>query len=210
MVFTIELESLVDLFRLRTDQSWRTCSENKKLEPTDLVCKSVEEAVSLRVLKGELQIGDTTYEVEPEFIPSKHPDLHYTSSIFRKDFPKIPSRDQLVGVIRQGNDSVSNSLILNGSGDFELLPRSPSDPLRKNPNCVVRFETFQFGNDYVGVRASNDDALIDNLYVTLLECWVDHLMDGSTKEFVDTYTSADAEALLRELDKLKKVWVPQY
>lgn len=210
MRFSIELEGIVKLFRLQKDRSWRDCA-NKGLSPTDLTCETVEDVLSLSVLKGELQIGETVFEVGREGVESRPlPTLSYTSSVFRREFPPVPSLDQLREVIRGGDGTVNNSLILNVEGKFELLQSPPYEVTSNNPMCAVRYETFNAGTDYVGVKASRDDSHILEVYARMMSCWVDHLKSGSTQWYFEEGSPISTEELPQILDEMKKAWVPQY
>lgn len=208
MRFTVELEGFLRSFRLQTDGSWKEGGEG--LEQTDVICHSVDEVLALSTLKGELKIGDETFEVEPDGKPHDMSHLRYSCSVYRKDFPKVPSRDQLKEVIRNGDDALGNVLILNIDGEFELLPTHSYDFQRLNPRCVVRHESFNAGNDYVGVRASEDDSHIDLHYSSSLEHWVTHLRTGATHAYCDETATMSVEHLLMKIEKIRAAWVPQY
>ena len=209
MRFTIELKGELDLYRLQKDQSWRDCKNVTELAPTDMLCETAEEVLSLSKLKGEFQIGKIVYDIEPEPNTGFLPPLHYTSSGFRRDFPTVPSVDQLREVVRSGDDSVNNLLILNVDGIFELLPVPPYDFLN-NPRCVVRYETLDAGNDFVGVAASEDEDHILTVYAVMVSGWVEHLKSGATQLYFDEYQPTSIEGLPQMLDEIQKTWVSQY
>jgi hypothetical protein len=210
MRFTVDLEGDLDLYRLQTDQSWRNCLNATGLAPTDMLCDTVEDALALNVLKGEFQIENVVFDIEPEPNTGFLPPLHYTSSVFRREFPTVPSVDQLREVIRTGDDSVNNSLILNIDSMFELRSIPPYDFSINDPTCVVRYETFDAGNDYAGVEASEDDDHILTTYALMMSGWVEHLKNGATQLYYDEYSPISIEDLPQMLDEIQKAWVPQY
>jgi hypothetical protein len=159
-----------------------------------------------------LEINGTVYEVAPDqievFGDKKY--LSYSSSVFRRIYPKEPTFAQLKSTIASGDDSTHNCLILNVQGNFELRQSPPFNQLINDPSIVVRHETFICGNGYVGPEAAAFDKLMDDLFVSSLEHWKDHLKYHITQEYSDTNTSKTLKQIKGELEDLRKNWKPEY
>lgn len=108
----------------------------------------------------------------------------------------IPDVEQLVEVIRQGDDSFINTVVLKTNGFFELRQDAPHD-LNADPEVVTRFESFMAGNGYVGEGAANDESFIKNTYRALMEDWLIHLRNGRVGMHTD-------EALMPEHEYIKE------
>lgn len=95
----------------------------------------------------------------------------------------MPNFNQLQQTIAQGDDSINNRLILNVNGDFELRPFNDAtdDYNFQRLNYVTRWETFDAGNDYVGIDASNDQRLLDGIMDWANKAWAEHQASGQTK-----------------------------
>lgn len=92
-------------------------------------------------------------------------------------------RQQLVDTIAGGNDSYDNRLILKTNGEFEIIRyRDAQDALLfERLDYVTRWETFDAGNDYVGIEAANDKKCIDSLMDWAEQCWAKYNNTGRTK-----------------------------
>ena len=91
-----------------------------------------------------------------------------------------PTKENLIEVIKSGDDSHDNVLVLNLNGSFELINGCGGYAVEaeKGRNYVVRCETFFAGNDYVGENASKDDKFIDRLYSWAIRYWNDYKKTG--------------------------------
>lgn len=95
-----------------------------------------------------------------------------------------PSIEQLKEVIRNGNDSIPNSLVLTTNGQFELVDMTDMVPGQFNrPDVVTRYETFAVGTGYVGADAANDDVFIKNTFNAMMEDWEVYKRNGTTNHF---------------------------
>ena len=81
-----------------------------------------------------------------------------------------PSREQLKEVIVRGNDKVDNILILRTDELFEIIQAAWGGAV-EHLEYMSRWETFDRGNDYVGIYSSNDNWLIDKLMKWADEMW---------------------------------------
>lgn len=85
----------------------------------------------------------------------------------------VPTKEDLIEVIKNGDDSLDNVLVLNLDGSFELINGCGGYAVEaeKEEDYVVHYETFDAGNDYVGENASKDNEHIDRLYSWALRYW---------------------------------------
>lgn len=94
-----------------------------------------------------------------------------------------PTTKQLASLVAQCNDN-SNSHILwaSKSGDVIISPLddslSPIGFQEATPSMAMRYETFQMGNDYVGVNASKDIEHINRLFNDLVINWKKYTGNG--------------------------------
>lgn len=91
-----------------------------------------------------------------------------------------PTKENLIEVIKNGDDSHNNVLVLNLDGSFELLDGTGGFIVEevKEDNYVVHCETFDAGNDYVGENASKDNEYIDKIYSWALRYWNEYKITG--------------------------------
>ncbi len=98
-----------------------------------------------------------------------------------------------------GNNSITNCLVVNLDGNIELTrPSEHKSPLTLK-GYAVRFETFEANNNYVGPQTNLYD--LDDLYITLLDGWLTHLMTGKmsyTDIYSYEYTEEQLMALINE------------
>lgn len=95
----------------------------------------------------------------------------------------MPNLNQLQQVIALGNDSINNRLILKLNGDFDLHPfdTQQDDYNFQNLNYITRWETFDSGNDYVGIAASKDLSFLNGIMEWANEAWNLYQQSGNTK-----------------------------
>lgn len=213
MLFTLELKFIDLCFRLQKDGSWRKCTTDSRLRDTDYTSSDPTDITTRSTAKGSLELEGEIYEVDPHQIefPSEQANLYHASSIFRREYPEEPDREQLKQVIAAGDDQVNNCPILNANGKFELRQAPPFNQLLNDPSIIVRHETCIQGNGYVGLEASKDNRLIDDLfYWPSLEYWKNHLRHNFTQEYSDTSATQTIEEIKRELDKIRIDWLPDY
>lgn len=100
------------------------------------------------------------------------------------------SKNQLIEVIKNGDDSLTNRIVVSNDGTISLFA------YENHPNntdafsygyAVVNAESFQPGNDYIGVKASKDSTFIQNEYKRLNDAWHKHLETGGQTESSDFY-----------------------
>lgn len=210
MLFTTGLKDIGICYRQQNDGGWRECLDDKGLKETDFRCADPAEVTQRSVAPKSLEIGGKTYDIDPHVWPTKNDQLYFASTVFRRDYPNEPSRDQLVQVIANGDDSVSNVLILDVYGQFELRQSPPFNQLLNDPSIIVFHETFIAGNNYIGPDASEDGNHIEELFIDSLEYWKNHLKDGRNQDYSDTTTSMSYDEIQQELRELRDNWTPNY
>ncbi len=200
MVYFLETHNLYDtrIFRLRRDLSWRESHDGEPLYDDDFVTLKPSKVIAFQhqevKIKNHLETFGTKHE-------APHPNdtkLYFRAMVKRSVFPKIPSREQLVSVLKQGDDRGANSLLLNVFGFFELRDGYSFDI--DDPSVIVRFETFAAENDYVGESASKDNSHVDTHYGLALQYWLVHLETGVTN-----FRSVDEDIRLSQADVVKKL-----
>lgn len=113
----------------------------------------------------------------------------------------IPSKDQYIQTIKNGDDSVHKKVILNLDGKFEVVKNSDFDI---DSEYVGRSETLDAGNGYVGIAASEDNEYINSSYAMFLEGWLSHIKTGRKKMYLDVYPRKTPEQLLQEIEAFYK------
>lgn len=185
MKFYIELSNYIDIFRLQKDGNWREVG-NKDILESDFVTNDQSELIKIQKVDAEINIGGKDWLLNPaKRSKNKLDTLYYFIRVSRDIIPDNPSREQLVAVIRNGNDSVSNTLILNIDGKFELRDFFKLNLTFEDPTIVFRNEAFMAENDYVGIAASEDKQHIDDIYNVSIRHWESHLEYGITNIFSD-------------------------
>lgn len=81
-----------------------------------------------------------------------------------------PNIKQLQKILSSGNNSLDYVLILNLDGEFKLIRGSGAEAVN-GLEYVSRWETFDAGNDYVGINASKDEKLLTTLMKWADEVW---------------------------------------
>lgn len=88
------------------------------------------------------------------------------------------NKNQLIQEIASKKDDRDYRLIVDLNGEFKLIDLDLWDD---DMEYVIKIETFDEGNGYVGINASKDMRFIDNLYETGLEAWNEHKKTGATR-----------------------------
>lgn len=78
------------------------------------------------------------------------------------------SREQLVELIKNGDDSYDNQIRVTKDGTIFLSRIVGAEDIS---NLRFRFETCDAGNGYVGPEAADDDKYINDLYNGLIKTW---------------------------------------
>lgn len=205
MEFYIELTNDISTFRLQIDKSWREIA-TREIVNSDFLTSDVCELIKLQEVDGELTLGNKKWNLNPTSTTfGDKTNLHYDIYAIRRIQPPTPSREQLISVIAQGDDRISNSLILNIYGLFELRDMNTLNISFQDPTIILRNETFSANNNYVGVTASNDQRLIEDLYAKSLDSWLAHLQNGVTNMYSDLDVNQTSNELFEEIENLRNV-----
>lgn len=78
------------------------------------------------------------------------------------------TRNELVDMIKNGNDSHDNQIRIKENGDIFLL--ETNEPNRSD-DIRFYFQTFPAGDDLVGPDAARDENFIETLYKALTHYW---------------------------------------
>lgn len=211
MIFTIELTNRLTTYRLQTNSKWRNTDKDVHILASDVAASTPDEVITRSTLRQcTILIDGIKYDVEMGRWPTENESLNYDSLIFRKTFPALPQRQQLVEAIRRGDDSRNNSLILNHMGIFEVRPSPPFDHHFNDPSVICRHETSMRGNGYIGPGAISDNSYVNDVYQSSMEWWLVHLKSGTTQHYSDSPATQSLDSILKELDSLQKNWIAQY
>ncbi|MBE6067942.1 MAG: protein kinase [Clostridium lundense] len=101
------------------------------------------------------------------------------------------TKQELVDVILGGNDRYNNSLIIDFNGYPKLVRWINNEDIRYTQNYAVRYETFPADKGEVG--DSSNLYYIDQIYVSLLEAWLEHLKTGRSiyTDYAENKLSSD-------------------
>ena len=113
----------------------------------------------------------------------------------------VPSKEQLVKIIAEGDNSINNSLVITIDGVFELRD---FDSAKSNVNndLVGRFETLGANNVDIGIEAAQDRHFISMIYTALLECWYYFNLSGAKDIYMDSESQFSEDELLEKLNQL--------
>jgi hypothetical protein len=179
MKFYIELDG-VKTYRLQSNGKWREVKSTEILE-TDYTTSDVHELVTLQSEEyPQTETGESLKTKATHKSSSTKELYYYHVFVIRDMFPLIPSKEQLISTIRYGDDRVSNSLILNTYGYFELRDFRTLNISIADPTIVCRYQTFSAENGYIGEEPSMDKRFVDGIYKEMLEFWLGHLRKGFT------------------------------
>lgn len=211
MRFTVELSYAGLCFRLQKNDSWRRCVHDRNLQESDLTCDTPSDVTARSSAKGVIDIDGIIYHIEPNltYYFDGEKELYYSSSVFRREYPEEPKFEQLRETIAKGDDEKNNIPILNVYGKFELR-QPPFNQSLNDPSIVVRHESTDAGNGYVGLEAAKDEDPMLGLFVSSLERWKNHLKYHITQEYSDENASTTLEQIQKELKEIKNNWRPDY
>lgn len=205
MLFTVYAsDGMLKNWVLQNDGSFKE-KDIKVLDRTnDHLFNTVQEADGWISGKTDIEINGEIIKVNK--IVSSLTDIDLYVQLHRQSKPKklYPTKEELAILLKNGDDSDHNVLIIDFDGNLQLIPlmgRMPSSIT----DCAVRYETFAAGNGYVGSEESASD--IDDTYQALLEGWLDHLEIGDSfyREHSDCQLTIEQliEAIKKEIEKYK-------
>ncbi|QGM29326.1 protein kinase [Bacillus sp. N3536] len=100
--------------------------------------------------------------------------------------------------ILNGNDQITNCLVINSDGAVELISISSLDNEYELDKYPVIGERFLALSNTVGPQATYSDEELEGIYLHLLDTWYRHLKDGERKYLSDYYKD-DKESLLEKI-----------
>jgi len=187
MKFYIELANSKVCFRLKADRSWRKKGlHNHKIKESDFMTGDIYELVQIQQINTNIHLNGKDWYVNQT--GGYHANsLEYRIFTIRVNKPLMPSRDQLISVLAQGDDRITNVLILNVHGFFELRYIGTINSLIKDPAIVMRYMTFPSRSGCVGPKVVKISKYIDVIYSDSLLYWADHLETGKTNYYCDAH-----------------------
>ncbi len=138
-------------------------------------------------------------EAEARGIAWESDSIHFFTKSHRSILPvHLFTKDELYEVLRHGDDSRNNRLVIDMDGYVILIQDRKNEP----DMYAVRHEPYNAYNNYVGPYANLND--IDEIYLNLLDCWLIHLQTGKT-QYLDYYGCTDnVEELLDRINEYYK------
>jgi hypothetical protein len=204
MKFTVEATIWpveTERWRLQKDGSWRLLEDDLKInEVSDWMTNRVTGVKSYCKPDGKVTLGAKVYRSNPSEFSLDEEHVSVGAMVHRFSKPHKFTIDELREVIKQGDDSKNNSLVLNLTGHFLL--REFNQQLRDSPEVAVRHETFIAGGGYVGPKAAADDHYIKSVYGAMLQCWVTHLESGEVHQYVDLPATRPIDQLWARVEEL--------
>lgn len=181
MFFTIEAYKELTQecmgYRLKKDGNWypQKCFDKCNTEQ-DMIFQKHEEAESW-IKNNEIVIDKCNIDKTlSNFISNKEV---YICEVMTHRLTKTEhqfTKQELIDMILHGDDRYNNSLIIDFNGYPKLIKWVNSEDIRYTQNYAVRYETFISGRGDVGVLSN--PYYIDQIYVSLLEAWLEHLKTG--------------------------------
>lgn len=110
------------------------------------------------------------------------------------------TKQELSNILLNGDDRYNNSLIIDFNGYPKLIKWVSSEDIRYTQNYAVRYETFVAGRGDVGVLSNL--YYIDQIYISLLEAWMEHLKTGRSIYTDYTENKLNSDEILNTVSKL--------
>ncbi|WP_097025726.1 hypothetical protein [Clostridium peptidivorans] len=110
------------------------------------------------------------------------------------------TKQELKEIILSGDDIYNNSLIIDFDGYPKLIKWINSEDIRCTQNYAVRYETFAAGRGDVGILSNL--YYINQIYVSLLEAWLEHLKTGRSIYTDYTENKLNSNEILNTVSKL--------
>lgn len=179
MFFTIDASNnLIDSYRLKRNEKWKKLDVNNQRYDDDMIFKTFSDADLWLSQNSIVEINGVQIETNPRSV-ELFSDSNYDFSIIthRITAPKhLFTKEELRKIILTGDNTKTNCLVVTLDGYLELTrPAENKTPLTLK-GYAVRFETFGAYNNYVGPDTDLSD--LDDLYITLLDEWLTHLITG--------------------------------
>jgi len=193
MKYTIEVTELKSLYRLTKDKVARKLESNEILE-VDLLFDDYQSAENVAESIKNLQIDGEKIEFDSSIYTLGKPSLVINRYRINEPKQKYFSKEELHNVLKAGDDSRNNALIIDFDGYVKL-----ADLDEAKIKSAVRFETFAVGNGYVG--GTWDEEQLNSLYETMLQGWYRHLNTGSDV-YVDYHDGTSESDIIENIEKM--------
>lgn len=104
---------------------------------------------------------------------------------------RAPSIEQLKSLLAACNDEEGHHILWvskTGEVHVSVLPEElgPIEFEESKPEMALRYETFQCGNDYVGLNAASDEELVSRLFRSLIAEW-ERGVGSHSVEYIDSF-----------------------
>lgn len=195
MKFTLDVSvRLFDLFRLKTDGTFRAMKEAYGLQAGDQTFPTVEEVYHrIDQLKSPLSLGGKAVPLPAPDRGRGFTDLVADPCvrIHRDKIPSAPSLADVRTAIATGDDARRPTvLIVQLDGCVKLVPLTAD--LTCQPKFAVRIESFT-ASGYTGIDAARDDSHVKGCLNVLLAGWIQHLVTGEVGVYSDVSTKTEAK-----------------
>lgn len=204
MIFTITsynfLLGIEPNYRLQKDGSWKEITDFHEYNPsTDMTFSSHQDAVHWLKINEKQYINGIKCSTSPYQSVTLGDDRHFYFEILthRKTKPHLFTRDELKEVLKNGDDTVHNSLYIDFDGYVKLKNITNNGDFIGYDEYAVRNESFDAFNGYVGEEF--DDEYINTLYLNLLEEWHMHLISGRSLYIDYDKDNLDETTILTEI-----------
>lgn len=188
-------------YRLKKDGKWypQKCFDKCNIDQ-DMIFEKHEEAESW-LKNNEIVINKCSIDKTSSNFSS--PKEIYICEVMTHRLAKPEhqfTKSELINMILHGDDRFNNSLIIDFNGYPRLIKWINSDDIRYTQNYAVRYETFNAGKGDVGV--SSNLYYIDQIYVSLLEAWLEHLKTGRSIYTDYTESKLSNDEIINTTNKL--------
>lgn len=204
MFFTIEAYKELTQecmgYRLNKDGNWypQKCFDKCNSE-LDMIFEKHEEAVNW-LKNNKIIINNCNVDITLSNFNNKEV---YICEIMTHRLIKPEhqfTKQELRNILLSGDDRYNNSLIINFNGYPKLIKWVNSEDIIFTQNYAVRYETFIAGRGDVG--ALSNLYYIDQIYVSLLEAWLEHLKTGRSIYTDYTENKLNSDEILNTVSKL--------
>ena len=198
MKFSINFTNQLKYYRLKKDNTWQLIDDFRKISDNDRLFDSPERAKESLNEFGRIEIeGKVVY---PIIGAQKPGGLKKMVLTHRDEMPSyILTREDLLKVVRNGDDRFDNILVLDFQGKPHLIRITDDYKHTEAASYPIRHERFPKNSRHVGgsISISNNEAI----YLTFLKKWCAHLKTGKMLS-VDHYTNSTEDEILNELKEI--------
>lgn len=207
MLFTITsynfLLGIEPNYRLQKDGSWKKISKfNECNIDTDMTFSSHIDAVRWLKRNENQYINGIECCTNPYQGGKVGDKNRYFFEILthRKTKPHLFTRNELKEVLKNGDDTVHNSLYIDFDGFVKLKNITNNGDFIGYDEYAVRNESYDAFNGYVGEEF--EDEYINNLYLNILDEWCSHLSSGRSLYIDYDKDNLDEPTILAEINQI--------